>query len=381
MDRPSNVPGSGSGSVPASLTRRDIVSAGTGLLAAPLLLRFSGAPASAAMQSTMQGQPTPPAGGRGGSGPGNAPAGATAGAAAADAGRPAELINPLEMYPKPPFPKQEQEWPGLTSKMQPRPDHGERSYRGSGQLAGRKALITGGDSGIGRAAAIAYAREGADIAINYLDIEQPDADEVIELIRAEGRKVVPMPGDLRDEAFCRRLVADAAREMGGLDVLVINAARQTYQASLSGISTQQLDDTFRTNIYAMVWMTQAAMEHLKPGSSIICTASIVAYDPPEGLVDYSMTKAAIVNFVKSMNKQLAPKGVRINAVAPGPIWTPLQPSGGQDPAKVPQFGADTPLKRPGQPAELAASFVVLASNASSYVSGEVYGVTGGNPTG
>ena len=286
--------------------------------------------------------------------------------------------NPLDAYPAPPFPKQQQPWPGLASKMSPRPDHGETSYKGSGRLKGRKALLTGGDSGIGRAAAIAYAREGADVAINYLPAEEADAREVVALIRAEGRKAVAIPGDIKDEAFCRKLVADAARELGGLDILVNNAARQISRDSILDITTAQFDETFKTNVYAMFWITKAAVPLLKPGATIINTASVNAYDPSENLIDYAATKGAIMIFTKGLAKQLAPKGIRVNAVAPGPFWTPLQVTGGQPPDKLPQFGADTPMKRPGQPAELAAVYVLLASNESSYATGQVYGAAGGH---
>jgi NAD(P)-dependent dehydrogenase (short-subunit alcohol dehydrogenase family) len=261
--------------------------------------------------------------------------------------------NPLKQYPKPPFPEQPQEWPGLAGEMEPRPDHGEESYRGSGRLTGRKALITGGDSGIGRAAAIAYAREGADVAINYLEVEEPDAREVIELIEAEGRKAVAIPGDIRDEAFCRELVETAVERLGGLDILVNNAARQQWAESIEDISTEDFDVTLKTNLYAMFWITKAALPHLEEGASIINTASVVAYDPPEILLDYSMTKAAIVNFTKCLAKQVADQGIRVNAVAPGPFWTPLQPSGGQPQENVTSFGEDTPMGRPGQPVELS----------------------------
>ncbi len=286
--------------------------------------------------------------------------------------------NPLEQYPKPPFVEQTQAWPGLASKMTPQPDHGEKSYQGTGRLLNRKALITGGDSGIGRAVAIAFAREGADVAINYLPAEESDAQEVMALIREAGRQAVAIPGDIRDEEFCLQLVASAVRELGGLDILVNNAARQHQVPSIMDLTTELFDWTMKTNLYAMFWITKAAIPHLQPGSSIINSASEQAYDPSANLVDYAQTKAAIVNFSKSLSKQIVPKGIRVNAVAPGPIWTPLQPSGGQDPIKLTQFGADTPLKRPGQPAELAASYVTLASQESSYATGQVYGVTGGN---
>ena len=280
-------------------------------------------------------------------------------------------------YPAPPFPNQSQPWPGLAGKMTPRPDHGETTYRGSGRLAGRRALVTGGDSGIGRAAVIAFAREGADVAINYLPAEEEDAREVVKLIREAGRKAVALPGDIRDEAFCRMLVADAVRELGGLDILVNNASRQKSAESILDISNADFDWTIKTNVYATFWITKAAVPHLKPGSAIIVTASQQAYGPSENLLDYASTKAAQVAFTKSLAKQLAPKGIRVNAVAPGPVWTPLQVSGGQTQENLKKFGEDTPMKRPGQPAELAATFVTLASDESSYTTGHVYGVSGG----
>jgi NAD(P)-dependent dehydrogenase (short-subunit alcohol dehydrogenase family) len=290
------------------------------------------------------------------------------------------LIDPREQYPKPPFPEQKQPWPGLASKMQPRPDHGEKSYVGASKLTNRKALITGGDSGIGRAAAIAFAREGADVAINYLPQEEEDAREVIELIRSAGRKAVALPGDIRDEAFCKQLVSEAGKALGGLDILVNNAAHQTAQPSLADISSQQFDETMKTNLYAMFWITKAAMPSMPPGATIINTASVVAYDPPESLLDYSMTKAAIIIFTQALAKQVAQQGIRVNAVAPGPYWTPLQPSGGQLPEKLPQFGQEAPLGRPGQPVEIAPLYVLLASNQASYGSGNVLGSTGGRAT-
>jgi NAD(P)-dependent dehydrogenase (short-subunit alcohol dehydrogenase family) len=301
-------------------------------------------------------------------------------AAAADeppARRKPTMQDPRTAMPKPPFPAQQQPWPGLTSKMNPRPDHGENSYVGSGRLAGRKVLLTGGDSGLGRAAAIAFAREGADVAINYLPAEESDAKEVVALIREAGRKAVALPGDLREEKFCRKLVRDAVAALGGLDVLVNNAARQTAQPSIREITTRQFDDTLKTNLYAMFWITQEALKHLPAGASIINTASTVAGDPPEQLLDYSTTKAGIVNFTKGLAKQLAKDGIRVNAIAPGPYWTPLQPSGGQLPKDLPTFGADTPLGRPGQPAEIAPLFVLLASQESSYTTGNVLSSTGG----
>jgi len=286
--------------------------------------------------------------------------------------------DPREQFPRPPFERQPQEWPGLAGRMNPRPDHGETSYRGSGRLAGRKALVTGGDSGIGRAAAIAYAREGADVAIGYLPQEQDDADEVLELIRKEGRKAVALPGDIRDEAFCRQMVETAVRELGGLDILVNNAGRQQTVASLADLTTENFDWTFKTNVYAPFWITKAALPHLRPGASIIITASVQAYDPSAALFDYAQTKACNVAFAKSLSKQLAEKGIRVNAVAPGPYWTALQPSGGQTQEMLTKFGGDTPMGRPGQPVEIAPIYVLLASQESSFTTGQVLGASGGS---
>jgi NAD(P)-dependent dehydrogenase (short-subunit alcohol dehydrogenase family) len=291
---------------------------------------------------------------------------------------PEKLQDPTTKYPKPPFESQSQPWPGLASKMNPRPDHGETSYKGSGRLAGRKALITGGDSGMGRATAIAYAREGADIAINYFPTEEPDAREVIALIKAEGRKAVAIPGDLREETFCQRLVEEAVRGLGGLDIVVNNAGRQQNQQSILDISTEQFDWTMKTNIYAPFWIIKAALPHLQPGSVIIGTTSEQAYDPSPDLYDYAQTKAATMNYVKSLAKQLAPKGIRVNGVAPGPIWTPLQVSGGTTQEKLKNFGGQTPLGRPGQPAELGSIYVQLAANDGSFATGQVYGSAGGS---
>jgi NAD(P)-dependent dehydrogenase (short-subunit alcohol dehydrogenase family) len=289
-----------------------------------------------------------------------------------------KLQNPQKEYPRPPFKQQPQDWPGLASKMQPRPDHGEHSYKGNGRLFGRKALITGGDSGIGRAAAIAFAREGADVAIGYLPQEESDAREVIELIKAAGRAAVALPGDIRHEAFCTKLVDDAAKQLGGLDILVNNAGMQKSQPSILEITTEQFDATFKTNVYALFWITKAALKYLPAGSAIINTSSIQAYDPSKTLVDYAQTKSCIVSFTKSMAKQLVQKGIRVNAVAPGPFWTPLQPSGGQTQDKIENFGEEAPLGRPGQPAELAPTYVLLASAEASYITGEVFGNTGGS---
>ena len=288
------------------------------------------------------------------------------------------MQDPRNKYPKPPYASQTQPWPGLAGKMRPLPDHGETSYKGSGRLIGRKALVTGGDSGMGRAAAIASSREGADVAINYLPAEEPDARAVVALIRADGRKAVAIPGDLRQEAFCKELVERTARELGGLDILVNNAGRQQVHTSLEDLSTEQFDWTMKTNIYAMFWLTKAALKHLQPGAVIIQTTSEQATDPSANLVDYAMTKAAMLNFTRSMAKQLAPKGIRVNGVAPGPIWTPLQVSGGATQDKLVNFGGETPLGRAGQPAELGGIYVRLAENDGSYATGQIYGSAGGS---
>jgi NAD(P)-dependent dehydrogenase (short-subunit alcohol dehydrogenase family) len=288
------------------------------------------------------------------------------------------LQDPRNKYPKPPFREQQQPWPGLAKDMDPKPDHGEKTYKGSGRLQGRKALITGGDSGMGRAAAIAFAREGADVAINDFPNEEPDAQEVIALIKAEGRKAVAIPGDLRDEEFCKKLVADAVQQLGGLDILVSNAARQQTKSSILDITTEDFDATMKTNIYAPFWIIKAAVPHLEPGSVIIGTTSEQATDPSEDLYDYAQTKAATTNYVRSLAKQLASKGIRVNGVAPGPIWTPLQVSGGATMEKLKEFGGQTPMGRPGQPAELASIYVQLAANDASYATGQVYAAAGGS---
>jgi len=289
-----------------------------------------------------------------------------------------DLTDPTTKYPKPPFKRQFQPFPGLASKMTPVPDHGEESYVGSGRLTGRKALVTGGDSGIGRAAAIAYAREGADVAINYLPEEEPDAVQVIELIKKAGRKAVAIPGDLRDESFCNKLVAQAVQQLGGLDILVNNAGHQKTHESILDISTEEFERTMKTNIYAPFWIIKAALPHLKPGSCIIGLSSVQAYDPSADLYDYAQTKAATTSYVKSLAKQLGPKGIRVNGVAPGPVWTALEISGGQTQEKIEKFGSDTPLGRPGQPAELASIFVQLAANDASFATGQIYGAAGGS---
>jgi NAD(P)-dependent dehydrogenase (short-subunit alcohol dehydrogenase family) len=287
------------------------------------------------------------------------------------------LKDPTDQHPKPPFKKQKQPWPGLAREMEPPPDHGEKSYKGSGRLRGRRALITGGDSGMGRAAAIAYAREGADVAINYFLSEELDAKDVIALIEDAGQKGVAIPGDLRDEAFCKNLVAKAIDALGGLDIVVCNAARQQSHDSILDITTEDFDATMKTNIYAPFWIIKAALPHLKPGSVIVATTSEQAYDPSAELYDYAQTKAATMNYVKSLAKQLASKGIRVNGVAPGPIWTPLQVSGGADMEKLEKFGAQTPFGRPGQPAELASIYVQLAAADASYATGQIYGSSGG----
>ena len=285
--------------------------------------------------------------------------------------------DPREQYPKPPFEKQPQPSPGLGAQMNPVPDCGETSYVGSGKLTGRKALITGGDSGIGRAAAIAFAREGADVAIGYLPAEEEDARQVIALIEKAGRKAVAIPGDITGEAFCTTLVETAVKELGGLDILVNNAAAQATKPDILDITTEEFDKTLKTNLYALFWITKAAIPHLAPGAAIVNTTSIQAYQPSESLVDYAMTKAGIVDFTKTLSKQLIKKGVRVNGVAPGPFWTPLQSSGGTTEEKLKTFGSTVPLGRPGQPVEIAPVYVLLASQEGSYITGEIYGVTGG----
>ena len=289
----------------------------------------------------------------------------------------APFVNPTTKYPDPPYPSQSQPWPGLASKMNPVPDHGETSYKGSGRLAGRKALITGGDSGMGRAAAIAYAREGADVVISYYPTEEPDAREVIHFIEAAGRKAIPIPGDLRQESYCKELVAKAVSALGGLDIIVSNAGRQQQCEDILQLTTEAFDATMKTNIYAPFWIIKAALPHMQPGSCIVATTSEQAYDPAANLYDYAQTKAATINFVKSLAKQLGPKGIRVNGVAPGPVWTPLQVSGGATQDHLVHFGQTYPLGRAGQPAELASIYVQLAANDASYTTGNIYGAGGG----
>jgi NAD(P)-dependent dehydrogenase (short-subunit alcohol dehydrogenase family) len=288
------------------------------------------------------------------------------------------LQNPLEQYDKPPFPSQKQEVPGTESQMTPKADHGETSYKGSGKLTGRKAIITGGDSGIGRAVAIAYAREGADVLISYLN-EHEDAKETAKYIEEAGRKAVLVPGDIQSEEHCKQLVEKAVQEFGQLDILVNNAAYQMSHESLQEITSEELDRTFRTNIYAMYYLCKAAESHLKPGSTVVNTTSVNAYKPSPGLLAYAPTKGAIQNFTAALGQLWAEKGIRVNCVAPGPIWTPLIPSTMPE-EKVKTFGQDVPLKRAGQPAELAAVYVLLASQDSSYMTSSTVQVTGGTPT-
>ncbi len=310
-------------------------------------------------------------------GAGLAAAAIPAGAQAQASSTAQPVADPTTKYPKPPYTSPFQPWPGLASKMTPPPDHGESSYKGSGRLLNRKALITGGDSGMGRAAAIAYAREGADVAINYLPAEEPDAQQVAELIRQAGRKAVLLPGDLREEAFCKKLVTQAVAELGGLDIIVSNAGRQHQVESILDMTTELFDWTMKTNLYAPFWIIRTALPHLKPGSCIIATTSEQAYDPAANLYDYAQTKAATMNFVKSLAKQLGPKGVRVNGVAPGPIYTPLQISGGATEEHWRNFGGKYPLGRAGQPAELASIYVQLAAQDASYTTGNIYGAGGG----
>ncbi|MBM4695157.1 SDR family oxidoreductase [Rhodococcus hoagii] len=304
------------------------------------------------------------------------------GDADADTTRTDQLVfqNPVTRYPVIKPPKQHQPEPGLDSELQPRADIGEFSYRGTGRLEGRKALVTGGDSGIGAAVAIAFAREGADVAIAHLPAEEDDAQNVARIVTESGRTAVTVSGDLTDAEFCRRMVDEAAERLGGLDILVNNAGKQIVADTLGELSDEQIEQTYQTNILAMFRTTRAALAHLPAGSSIINTTSVEAYMPAPTLLDYASTKAAINNFTKGLANQLADKGIRINAVAPGPIWTPLQPSDGQPKEALPEFGHSTPMGRAGQPTELAPAYVYLASPESSYVTGSTLHVNGGMPS-
>jgi len=287
--------------------------------------------------------------------------------------------DPTTQYPRPPFPPQQQSAPGDIHKMDPDPDHGEKSYVGNDRLPGRKALVTGADSGIGRAVAIAYAREGADVALSYLPEEQAQAEEVAALIREAGRTAVLLPGDIQDETVNQELVDKTVAELGGLDILVINAGTMPTVDSIDDFQTETLDHVLKTNIYPLFWLTKAASPHLKPGASIITTSSIQGFVPSPSLAEYAVSKAGIANWTRAMAQQLIERGIRVNGVAPGPIWTPLQPAFVPN-QKIEQFGSETPIGRAGQPAELASAYVFLASQESSYVIGETIAVTGGSPT-
>ncbi|WP_394289243.1 SDR family oxidoreductase [Microbacterium sp.] len=290
------------------------------------------------------------------------------------------FTNPVELYAEITPKKGHQPEPGLDADLDPKADLGEDTYRGTGRLKGRKALITGADSGIGAATAIAFAREGADVALSYLPAEEEDAARIAGIIEEAGVTALRLPGDLRSKDYCRDLVAKTVEGLGGLDILVNNGGKQVYSEDITTLDDDQFDDTFTTNVDAMFWITKAAVPHLVPGSTIINTTSIQAYSPSEFLVDYASTKATINAFTKALAQQLAPKGIRVNAVAPGPIWTPLQVTDGQPPEKLEEFGEDTPLGRMGQPAELAPAYVFLASPESSFVIGETLNVNGGKPT-
>lgn len=287
------------------------------------------------------------------------------------------LIDPRKLYHTGKFQKQNQDTPALQNKMQPVPDCGEETYEGSNQLENRRVLITGGDSGIGRATAIAYAREGADIALHFFPGEEKDAEEVANYIKKAGRKVVLLPYDLRKEAAPKEMIERTITELGGLDTLVLNAGQQISSQSIEELPIEQVKDTFMVNIIAMFAIVKEAVPHMPAGGAIVTTTSVQATNPSEHLLDYAATKAAIANFTIGLAKQLAPKGIRVNGVAPGPIWTPLQLDGGQPSDAIPEFGQDSLLERAGQPAELATIYVFLASNKASYVTAQIYGVTGG----
>ncbi|WDF34450.1 SDR family oxidoreductase [Arthrobacter agilis] len=292
------------------------------------------------------------------------------------------MQDPTTQYPKPDDSfRQSQDGPGLEQDMHPRPDAGETSYRGSERLVGRKAVVTGADSGIGRATAIAFAREGADVVLSYLPEEEADAQEVVELIEKAGRKAVPLPGDVTDEGYCTRLIDTAVSELGGIDILANIAGKQQFVEDIADLTTEEFDTTYKTNVYSMFWLCKAALAHMPPGSTIINTASVEAYQPQPILLDYASTKWAINGFSKALAQQVAPKGIRVNVVAPGPVWTPLQVAGGQPTEALAQFGAaQSPIGRPGQPAEMAPAYVFLASPESSYISGDTITASGGMPT-
>jgi len=285
-----------------------------------------------------------------------------------------QYTGPLEQM------SEEQSGPGLEQDMAVTPDAGESTYRGTGRLTGRRALVTGADSGIGRATAIAFAREGADVVLNYLPEEEADAREVVRLVEEAGRKAVAVPGDLTDEAFCTQLVATTVEQLGGIDVLANIAGKQQNVPDIAELTTEQFDETYKTNVYAMFWLCKAAIAQMPPGSTIVNTGSLEGYQPSPILVDYASTKWAINGFSKALAQQVAGRGIRVNVVAPGPVWTPLQVAGGQPADALSQFGAQTPLGRPGQPAEMAPLYVFLASPESSYVSGATLAGTGGMPT-
>lgn len=289
------------------------------------------------------------------------------------------LVDPRKLYYTEKFPEQEQNTPALQNEMMPKPDCGEESYKGYNRLEGRNALVTGGDSGIGRAAAIAYAREGANVAIHFFPGEEEDANEVKALIEKEGRKALLLPYDLREDGAATEIVEKTVEAFGALDILVLNAAQQIAQPSLSDLTIKQVEDTFKVNIISMFETVKAAEKHLEPGSAIVTTTSVQSFDPSEPLMDYAATNGAVSNFTVSLSAYFAEKGVRVNGVAPGPIWTPLQLDNGKLDGQIPTFGQNSPLGRAGQPVELAPVYVLLASNEASYITGQIYGVTGGKP--
>lgn len=291
------------------------------------------------------------------------------------------LQDPTTQYPKPDDSWQQyQPGAGTEQRQHPTPDAGETTYRGTGRLTGRKAVVTGADSGIGRAAAIAFAREGADVVLSYLPEEEADAKEVVRVIEDAGRKAVAFPGDLKDESYCEALIRKAVDELGGIDILANVAGKQQTQQSIEDITTEQFDETMKTNVYSLFWLCKAAVRQMQPGSTIINTASIQAYSPSPTLIDYASTKSQINAFSKALAGSVAEQGIRVNVVAPGPVWTPLQQAGGQPTEALSEFGTQTPLGRPAQPAELASAYVYLASPESSYVTGETLNVNGGMPT-